>query len=113
MSIFHSLGRFSCRLGRPTESHNFIFGILREKVGGYLTPIAMVPVTGMVSWIQLEKQLKPMEADLEGLVEDPEKLIMELGGTGSTGSRHSMKVKNLVMVTKARAPYFLDPQLPW
>ena len=49
----------------------------------------MVPVTGMVSWIQLEKQVKPMEAELKGLVEDPEKLIMEPGGTESTGSRHS------------------------
>ena len=68
--IVHLLGRFSCRLGRPTESHNCIFGILGDKVGGNLNPIDMVPVTGMLSWIQLEKQVNPMEADLEGLTAD-------------------------------------------
>jgi hypothetical protein len=32
----HLLGRFSCGLGRPTQSHNRIFGLLGEKVGdGY------------------------------------------------------------------------------
>ena len=83
---------------------------MREKVGGPLLPIAMVPVTGMGSWIQMEKQLNPTEAYLEGLVEEPEKITMETGGTGSTGDRQLVEVQKLEMVTKARDTYFLDPQ---
>ena len=82
---------------------------MREKVGGPLLPIAMVPVTGMGSWIQMEKQVNPTEVDLEGLVEEQEKITMETGGIGSTGTRHSVEVKKLEMVTKARDHYFLDP----
>ena len=70
----------------------------------------MVHVTGMGSWIQMEKQLNPTEAYLEGLVEEPEKITMETGGTGSTGDRQSVEVQNLVMVTKSRDPYFLYPK---
>ena len=83
---------------------------MREKVGGPLLPIAMVPVTGMGSWIQMEKQVNPTEVDLEGLVEEQEKITMETGGTGSTGDRQSVEVQKLEKVTKARDTYFLDPQ---
>ena len=70
----------------------------------------MVTVTGLGSWIQLEKQIKPMKADPEGLAVEPEKITMETGGKGSTRDRQSAEVQKLVMVTKARDPYFLDPE---
>ena len=46
--IVHLVGRLSCGIGRPTASHNRIFGILREKAGKYLYPIVMVRATGLV-----------------------------------------------------------------
>ena len=51
-----------------------------------------------------------MKADPEGLAADPEKITMETGGTGSTRDMQSVEVQKLVMVTKARDPYFLDPE---
>ena len=62
--IFHSVGRFSCGLGRPTIARNRIFGVLVKKLGGSLTPTDMLPVTGVVSCIQMETHVKPTEADL-------------------------------------------------
>ena len=111
--IGQSVGRFSCGLGRPTAAHNRIFGLMGEKVGGSLPPIAMVPTAGLVQWIQLETQIKTMETDLEGLAADPKEVIVAPVGTVSAGARPLVEVQILVMVPRAWAPYFLEPQLPW
>ena len=94
-------------------AHNFIFGLLGKKLGGSLTPIDMVLLTGLVPWIQMETQVKPTEADLEGLTADLEELITAPVGTRSAGARPSVEVQKLVMVTKTWYPYFLSPQPPW
>ena len=73
----------------------------------------MVLATGMVQWIQLEKQVKLTELYLEGLTADPEKLITDPGGTGSAGARPSADVHNLVMFPKEWTPYLLEPHSPW
>ena len=105
--------RFSCRLGRLTAAHNCIFGLLGEKVGVSLPPIAMVPEARLVLWIQLETQVKPTEADLEGLTAEPEEFITAPEEVEITGARTMVEAQKLVMVPKAWAPYFLEPQLPW
>ena len=99
--IVHSVGRFSCGLGRPTAAHNCIFGLMVEKVGGSLPPIAMVPTAWLVQWIQLETQIKMMEVDLEGQAADPRELIAAPVGTGSAGARPLVEVQKLVMVPRA------------
>jgi hypothetical protein len=60
----HSLGKFSCGLGKHTPSHNRIFGLLGEKAGESLPPIAMVPAAGLVPWFQLEERHQPSTEDL-------------------------------------------------
>ena len=63
----HSLNRFSCGLGKHTPSHNRIFGLLGEKVGEQLPPVAMVPAGGLAPWFQLEDKHQPTTADLAEL----------------------------------------------
>ena len=113
MYIGQSVGSFSCGLGRPTASHNRFFGIIGEKVGGSLRPIAMVPTTGLIQWIQLKTKIKTMETDLEGLAADPKEVIAAPLGTVSAGARPLVEVQILVILSRAWAPYFLGPQLPW
>jgi hypothetical protein len=63
----HLMGRFSCGLGKHTPSHNHIFGLLGEKVGEQLPPVAMVPAGGLAPWFQLEDKHQPTTADLAEL----------------------------------------------
>ena len=46
-------------------------------------------------------------------MEEQKKLIVAPRGSGSAGTRPLGEVQNLVMVPKAWAPYFLEPQSPW
>ena len=109
----HLVGRFSFRLGRLTTAHNFVFGLLVENVGGSLPPIAMVPSVELVTWIQLERQVNPTEADLKGLEAEPEDLITVSEEAGRAGVRTAVEVQKLVMVTKVWATYIPEPKFSW
>ena len=90
---------------RPTAVHNCIFMILGENLGVSLLPISMVPVSGLVPWIQLETQVNPKEADLEGLVAETEGLITAHEESKIAGARTDVEVQNLMIVPKAWNPY--------
>jgi hypothetical protein len=114
----HSIGRFSCGLGKQTLSHNRIFGLLGEKVGESLPPIAMVPAAGLVPWFQLEARRQPTTADLAGLNSSRDRTIQEPVVEGDEDKdededRHRVSVQKMVMIPKAWAPYFLEPHPPW
>jgi hypothetical protein len=64
----HSIGRFTCRLGKHTPLHNRIFGLLGEKVEESLPPVAMVPAGGLAPWLQIEDHRhQPATTDLAEL----------------------------------------------
>ena len=73
-------------------SHNRNFGMMGDKIGGSLPPIAIMPVTGLVPWIQLETQVKPREVELEGLATETEGLITVPNETGSAGAGTMVEV---------------------
>ena len=111
--IVHSVGRFSCRLGRPTAACSCICGLLEEKLGGSLPQIVLVTAAGLVQCIQLETQINLTKVNLEGLAADPEDLIAAPLQMGSVGVRPLVEVQKMVMVPKAWAPYFMEPHSPW
>ncbi len=47
VTLVQLLGRFSGGLGRQLLSHNQIFGLMGEKVGGELPPMVMAPMAGL------------------------------------------------------------------
>jgi hypothetical protein len=114
----HSLGKFSCGLGKHTPLHNRIFGLLGEKVGESLPPIAMVPAAGLVPWFQLEERHQPSTEDLAVLETSRDRTVAEPAVTGGRENdddedRPKVSVQKLVMIPKAWAPYFMEPQSPW
>jgi hypothetical protein len=114
----HSLGRFSCGLGRHTPSHNRIFGLLGEKIGESLPPVAMVPAAGLAPWFQLEEKHQPTTEDIAPLETSKDRTIREPTLTcaeeeDTDEERPKVSVQKLVMIPKAWAPYFLEPQSPW
>jgi hypothetical protein len=116
----HSIGRFSCGLGKHTPSHNRIFALLGEKVGESLPPIAMVPAAGLAPWFQIEEANQPTMADLAGLEASRDRTVSkpviqgdEDDSEDNDESRPKVSVQKLVMIPKAWAPYFLEPQSPW
>jgi hypothetical protein len=114
----HSIGKFSCGLGRQTLSHNRIFGLLGEKVGESLPPIAMVPAAGLVPWFQMEERHQPTTADLAELKSSRDRTRLEPVVEGDADKdedddRPKVSVQKMVMIPKAWAPYFLEPQTPW
>jgi hypothetical protein len=113
----HSIGRFSCGLGKHTPSHNRIFGLLGEKIGESLPPVAMVPAAGLAPWFQIEDRHQPRMVDLAGLETSRDRTV---GGTRAgifdsdeEEEQPKVSVQKLVMIPKAWAPYFLEPQSPW
>jgi hypothetical protein len=114
----HSLGRFSCGLGKHTPSHNRIFGLLGEKIGEALPPVAMVPAAGLAPWFQIEDRHQPTTADLAELETSGDQTVSEPKATGNANAdeddaRPKVSVQKLAMIPKAWAPYFLEPQAPW
>ena len=111
--MVHSIGRFRCGIGKLTPSNNFIFGILGEKVGYQIPPIAIVTTAGLVPWFQLEEMCQPLAVDIAILETAQEITVTEPLVTGYADDRPKFSFQKLLMIPKAWPPYFMVPQSPW
>jgi hypothetical protein len=67
VTIGQSLGRFSGGLGQQLLSHNRVFGLIGEKIGGELPPMVMAPMAGITPWLHIMEAALPTDAELETL----------------------------------------------
>jgi hypothetical protein len=75
VTVVQSLGQFSGGLSRQLLSHNRIFGLIGEKVGGELPPMVMAPVSGITPWLQIMEVRLPTDAQLATLEGSDEKTL--------------------------------------
>jgi hypothetical protein len=78
----------------------------------------MVPAAGLAPWFQLEERHQPTTEDLAPLKTSRDRTIPETTVEGDETAdedenRPRVSVQKLVMLPKAWAPYFLEPQSPW
>jgi hypothetical protein len=108
--LVHLLGLFSTGLGGPTPAHNRMFGLLGKKVGTDLPPIVMVPSACLIPWLRIQSRYQPRDNNLE-VFESGRNMTIPRPTTEDYNDK--MSVQNICFVTKAWAPYFLAPMLPW
>jgi hypothetical protein len=119
VTVVQSLGRFSGGLGRQLLSHNRVFGLIGEKVGGELPPKVMAPMAGITPWLQIMEVALPTDAELEALAGSDQKTIvqavaMEDDEDGAEQpAADTASVQKLGYIPREWAAYFLEPISPW
>jgi hypothetical protein len=79
----------------------------------------MVPAGGLApTWFQIEDRHQPAKMDLAELEDSQDQTIAEPTVPGNQeadkdNTRPKVLVQKLLMIPKAWAPYFLEPQSPW
>jgi hypothetical protein len=116
VTLVQSLGRFSGGLGRQLLSHNQIFGLMGEKVGGELPPMVMAPMSTIAPWLQIMEVVLPTDAQLDEL-ETSSKRTIPLPEfdfeDGTDDPVDSAAVQKLGYMPQEWAAYFLEPTSPW
>jgi hypothetical protein len=79
VTVVQSLGRFSGGLGRQLLSHNRVFGLIGEKIGGELPPMVMAPMAGITPWLHIMEVALPTDAELETLAGSDQQTIVRAG----------------------------------
>jgi hypothetical protein len=116
VTVVHSAGRFSGGLGRQLLSHNRIFGLIGEKVGGELPPMVMAPALGIAPWLHIMEVALPTDAQLAALGASGDRTI-ELPEfdfeDGTDDPVEAAAVQKMCYMPQEWAAYFLEPVSPW
>jgi hypothetical protein len=117
VTVVQSFGRFSGGLGRQILSHNRVFGLIGEKVGGELPPMVMAPMAGIAPWMQIMQVNIPGDSELATLSSGDQQTIVMVededeNAAVATGA-YTASVQRLGYVPRAWAAYFLEPLSPW
>jgi hypothetical protein len=115
VTLVQSFGRFSGGLGRQLLSHNQIFGLIGEKVGGELLPMVMAPNLGIAPWLHIMEVVLPTDAQLVELAASGERTLQlpEFDFEDGIDSQvDAAAVQKLGYMPREWAAYFLEPTPP-
>jgi hypothetical protein len=115
VTVVHSLGRFSGGLGKQLLSHQRIFGLIGEKVGGELPPMVMAPMLGIAPFLQIKEVNVPTDAQLGALATTESRTILEPKDADNEDTEvyETASVQKLGYIPREWAAYFLEPITPW